>query len=108
MLPLIHGQFISETGEDYGEFNMDKKLILEGEKSLDWKTSFRLSKSVQTMHLVPYEFTYGYAITCWKAQGSQWDKVVVYEEGFPFDKITHAKFLYTAVTRAQEKVVLLR
>ena len=108
MLPLIHGQFISETGEDYGEFNMDKKLILEGEKSLDWKTSFRLSKSIQTMHLVPYEFTYGYAITCHKAQGSQWDKVVIYEEGFPFKKDEHARWLYTAVTRAINKVVLLR
>ena len=107
-IPIIISEFISETNENYGTFNMDKKLILEGEKSLDWKTIYRLGKSEKTKHLIPYEFTYGYAITCWKAQGSQWDKVVIYEEGFPFDKITHAKFLYTAVTRASEKVVLLR
>ena len=107
-LPIITGDFIGETGEYFGGFNMDKKLILEGEKTLDWKTSYRLNANVKTCHLVPFEFTYGYAITCWKAQGSQWDRVVVYEEGFPFDKTTHAKFLYTAITRAKEKVVLLR
>jgi exodeoxyribonuclease-5 len=57
---------------------------------------------------VPYEFTYGYAITGHKAQGSQWSKVVVYEEGFPFVKEEHARWLYTCITRAQEKLVLLR
>ena len=108
MLPIIHAQFISETNENYGEFNMDRKLILEGEKSLDWKTAFRLGKNVKTANLVPYEFTYGYAITCHKAQGSQWENIVIYEEGFPYPKEEHARWLYTAVTRASEKVVLLR
>ena len=107
-LPIIHAQFISETNEDYGEFNMDQKLILEGEKSLDWKTSFRLGKNVKTAHLVPYEFTYGYAITCHKAQGSQWENVVIYEETFPRIKEEHARWLYTACTRSSEKLVLLR
>ena len=107
-IPIIISEFISETNENYGTFNMDKKLILEGEKSLDWKTIYRLGKSEKTKHLIPYEFTYGYAITVWKAQGSQWDNVVIYEEGFPYDKNTHAKFLYTAVTRAVSRLVLLR
>lgn len=107
-IPIINAEFTSDNNENYGNFNMDKKLILEGEKSLNWKTSYLLGKSEKTKHLVPYEFTYGYAITTWKAQGSQWGKVLVYEEGFPYDKITHAKFLYTSITRAQEKIVLLR
>ena len=58
--------------------------------------------------LVPYEFTYGYCITCWKAQGSQWGKVLVIEEAFPFDIETHQRFIYTAATRAIEKLVLIR
>ena len=33
---------------------------------------------------------------------------VVYEETFPRVKEEHARWLYTAVTRAQDKVVLLR
>ena len=107
-LPIIHGQFICETGENFGEYNMDKKLILEGEKSLDWKTTYKLGHSEMTKHLIPYEFTYGYAITCHKAQGSQFKDVVVYEEGFPFKKEEHARWLYTAVTRCMDRLVLLR
>ena len=54
--------------------------------------------------LFPKEFTYGYAITCHKAQGSEWDKVLVIEENFPFAKVDHARWLYTAATRAAEKI----
>ena len=32
-------------------------------------------------------FAYGYAITTHKAQGGQWNKVLVLEERFPFDKV---------------------
>jgi ATP-dependent exoDNAse (exonuclease V) alpha subunit len=52
--------------------------------------------------------TYGYAITCHAAQGSEWDKVLVIEESFPFDKTEHARWLYTACTRASDKLVLVR
>ena len=54
------------------------------------------------------EFTYGYAVTTHKAQGSEWDKVLILEEKFPFEKEEHARWLYTAVTRASEKLVLVR
>ena len=54
------------------------------------------------------EFTYGYAITYWKAQGSEWDRVLVLEEKFPYDKETHARAMYTAVTRASQKLVWIR
>ena len=57
---------------------------------------------------LPDSFAYGYAITCHKAQGSEWDKVLVLEEKFPFDKEEHKRWLYTAVTRAAEKLVLVR
>ena len=86
---------------------MDEKNILEGEFSMDWKTQYKL-RNPRWWHLIPKEFAYGYAITCWKAQGSEWNKVLILEEAFPYDKMTHQKFLYTAITRAAEKVVLLR
>jgi exodeoxyribonuclease-5 len=57
---------------------------------------------------IPYSFTYGYAITCHKAQGSEWDNVLVIEEGFPFDKEEHKRWLYTAATRAAKKLVIIR
>ena len=57
-------------------------------------------KNVKYQHLVPLDFTYGYAVTCHKAQGSEWDKVLVVEECFPYDSEEHARWLYTACTRA--------
>lgn len=87
---------------------MDKKMILTGEKSLDWKTAYKLNKSWKTKHLIPLEFAYGYAITCHKAQGSEWDKALVREEGFPFAREEHARWLYTAATRAASRLVLIR
>ena len=84
-------------------------MIINGEKWCDWRLSYQLGKMKNKIgDIVPKEFAYGYAITVHKAQGSEWDKVLVLEERFPFDKEEHARWLYTAVTRASEKLVLLR
>jgi exodeoxyribonuclease-5 len=50
---------------------------------------------------------YGYAMTAHKAQGSQWERVVVCDDQFGFDKSTRDKWLYTAITRAQEEVIIV-
>ena len=104
----IQGNFLSDGGALYKDLDMDKKLILTGEKSLDWKTTWKLNSNPRTSMLVPLEFTYGYAITGHKAQGSECDKVLVVEEKFPFEKEEHARWLYTCATRASEKLVLLK
>ena len=102
------GDFISDSGMYFHSLEMDKKMIDTGEFSLDWKTVYQLNRNPKTRDIPPLEFTYGYAITCHKAQGSEWDKVLVIEEKFPFDKTEHARWLYTAVTRSSEKLVLVR
>ena len=107
-IDLIMGDFISDSGMYFHSLEMDKKMIDTGEFSLDWKTVYQLNRNPKTRDIPPLEFTYGYAITCHKAQGSEWDKVLVIEEKFPFDKIEHARWLYTAVTRSSEKLVLVR
>ena len=107
-IDLIMGDFISDSGMYFHSLEMDKKMIDTGEFSLDWKTVYQLNRNPKTRDIPPFEFTYGYAITCHKAQGSEWDKVLVIEEKFPFDKIEHARWLYTAVTRSSEKLVLVR
>ena len=104
---VIDAKFVDEFNSTYDTFNMDKQLFINGKNSLDWNTSYKLMKN-KYRYIIPYEFTYGYAITCWKAQGSEWEKVLVIEENFPFDKEEHKKFLYTAITRASDKVVLIR
>lgn len=100
--------FITDDDDMFDQLEMDTHMIITGEKCMDKATAYKLTKSPRTSKLVPKEFTYGYAITYWKAQGSEWDKVLVLEESFPFDKETHARAMYTALTRASEKVVWIR
>jgi len=52
------------------------------------------------------EFDYGYALTVHKAQGSQWDKVVLFDESFAFRE-HRARWLYTAVTRAAKALTIV-
>lgn len=93
----------------YEEESLDKNMLIKGEKCCDWRVAYQLGKLKNKIgDIIPREFAYGYAITCHKAQGSEWDKVLVLEERFPFDKVEHARWLYTAVTRASDKLVLLR
>lgn len=108
--PVVISDFITDSNESYGHLTMDKRMILEGEPTLNWKDSFKVSSARKGMyrHLVPMNFTYGYAITGHKSQGSEWNKVLVIEERFPFDKEEHQRWLYTCVTRAAEKLVLVR
>lgn len=54
------------------------------------------------------KFDYGYALTCHKAQGSQWESVLVFDEGHTFGGTSRWRWLYTAVTRAANKVVVVK
>ena len=87
---------------------MDEKQILTGERCLDYKKIFRLNSNMKTAHLVPMEFTYAYAITTHKSQGSSWPNVLILEENFPFEKEEHIRWLYTACTRSEKKLVLVK
>jgi len=53
------------------------------------------------------DFDYGYALTVHKAQGSQWDNVVLFDESFAF-RDTRERWLYTAITRAAEQLTIVR
>jgi len=52
------------------------------------------------------QFDFGYAITCHKAQGSQWDNVVTFNESGAF-RDEAPRWLYTAITRAAEKTTVV-
>jgi exodeoxyribonuclease-5 len=105
---ITRADFESDSGANFCCLGMDTKMIMTGQKCVDWKTEYKINKNKNTMGILPLEFTYGYAITCHKSQGSEWDKVLVIEEKFPFEKEEHARWLYTACTRASEKLVLVR
>lgn len=54
-------------------------------------------------------FDYGYALTTHKAQGSQWSNVFIFDESWVFRQKDHSRrWLYTAITRAAEKVTICR
>ena len=52
-------------------------------------------------------FEYGYCISCHKAQGSEFDNVVILDESFAF-KEDKNRWLYTAITRARKNLILVR
>lgn len=53
-----------------------------------------------------HEFDYGYALTCHKAQGSEYDDVLVFDES-EVAREHKWKHLYTAVTRAKKDLKLV-
>ena len=53
------------------------------------------------------DFDYGYALTVHKAQGSQWDNVMVFDESFAFRDMRD-RWLYTAITRAAERLTIVK
>lgn len=65
------------------------------EQDLDWKERKKVD-----------EFTFGYALTCHKAQGSQWSYPLIFDESSVFREDAR-KWLYTAVTRAAERVTVI-
>ena len=52
------------------------------------------------------EFTFGYCLTVHKAQGSQWDNVYLFDESFVFRE-ERARWLYTGITRAAERITVV-
>lgn len=53
------------------------------------------------------EFDFGYALTVHKAQGSQWDNVLLFDEAYCFRQ-DRWKWLYTGITRAAESVTIVK
>lgn len=51
---------------------------------------------------------FSYAVTCHKSQGGQWDRVFIEQPYLPDGQsVEYLRWLYTALTRAQEKVFLI-
>ena len=53
------------------------------------------------------EFDFGYALTVHKAQGSQWDSVMLFDESYAFAE-HRGRWLYTGLTRAAKKLTIVR
>ena len=73
-----------------------KAAFEDPEAEIPWQTKKRFD-----------DFDYGYALTVHKAQGSQWDEVVLFDESYAF-RDTRQRWLYTAITRAAERLTIVR
>lgn len=98
----------AEDGSIFKNIPIDYPYLKTGQRTLTDRQLMMMKKSKRFPYGPPYDFAYAYAITYWKAQGSQWDKVLALEEGHPFDRETHVKAIYTAVTRASKKLVWVK
>ena len=95
-----------EEGEIFSGVMMDYEMINGREESLNGREKYLINRS-KIKSFIPFTCTYGYAITTWKAQGSQWDKVLLMDEGWPYEPELRQKFLYTSITRAANKLVII-
>lgn len=75
------------------------KLKKKGGSTCDPKTAFKTQG--QSEHL-----DFGHAITCHKSQGSQWDEVVLHDEGNVFREAS-ARWRYTGITRAAKRLTVV-
>jgi exodeoxyribonuclease-5 len=66
------------------------------EEEVPWQTKRRYD-----------DFDYGYALTTHKSQGSQWDNVYLFDESWAFREHSQ-RWLYTAITRAAEKITIVK
>lgn len=92
----------------YEDSNLFYQAVMEEYMDIPnkWKRSQELKKNPFFNAL---QVKFAYAITCHKSQGGQWDHVYV-EQGFAPDDIKKREFkrwLYTAMTRATEKLYLV-
>lgn len=99
--------FMPETAENDNWYDQEFHGLL-----IDWQL---ITTHVPTLNkenfrsfpkkLRPEQFDYGYCITCHKSQGSEYNNVLVIEE--VLRATDHARWLYTAVTRASQKLTLV-
>ena len=80
-----------ESFEEYQDFI--KPLMLNKRSAI----------SIERMN----HFNFGYCISCHKSQGSEWDTVVIIDESYCFNSLK-SNWLYTAITRAKKKCIIIK
>ena len=91
-------------------YEESNRLYQEVAKDFEDETSKykKFLKIKNNKHFNALQVKFSYAITCHKSQGGQWDTVLVEQTYLPngIDK-EYLRWLYTAITRAKEKLYLI-
>ncbi len=97
---------IFEKGE-YSHFYGERAITLS-DGTVVHESNFELLRRFRAVKDEPIcRFEFAYAVTCHKAQGSEFDFVVVFDESWAFGQ-EKDRWLYTAITRAKEKLLIIR
>ncbi len=73
------------------------------------KSKYKIFQSIkENKYFNALQIKFSYAMTCHKSQGGQWKKVFIEKPWLPEGQnLEYWRWLYTALTRAQEKVYLI-
>ena len=97
---MMNANFTIGDKNQFRQLFMDYKLFSESKQTINSDNWMEFRGLVK-----PMLFDYAYCITCHKSQGSEFDKVLVFNE---YMKSTdHKRWLYTAATRAKKKLIIV-
>lgn len=99
--PRMIADFATDCYDWFPELSMDYKIFTEGKPTVNKDNWKMYPKDVR-----PMEFDYAYAITVHKSQGSEYGKVVLFNEYLGSDREQWHRWLYTGITRSSEKLVV--
>lgn len=88
-----------EDRDDFQAEIFDDEFLRDEPREKRW----RLMKD----HPKILQMCYGYCLTCHKSQGSQWKNICVFDESDCF-KEDKWRWLYTAITRSEDKIIILK
>lgn len=95
------GKEVTTFIKPWGEDDIPAEQIstpIEYFQGRDFELDWRIKKGCD-------EFCFAYAITVHKSQGSQWSNVMIFDQSKIFKEFSR-NWLYTALTRASEKITL--
>ena len=97
---MMNANFTIGDKNQFRQLFMDYKLFAESKQTINSDNWMEFRGMVK-----PMLFDYAYCITCHKSQGSEFNKVLVFNE---YMKSTdHKRWLYTAATRAKKKLIIV-
>ncbi len=103
-VPFDTGIFLKK---EYTHFYGDKAVTFT-DGTVAHENNFALLHRLKVKSEEPIaRFEFAYAITCHKAQGSEFDFAVIFDESWAFGEERN-RWLYTAITRAKTKLLILR
>ncbi len=85
-----------DTDRGVAKIKLLKSAFDSPDEDIPWQTKKRYD-----------DFDFGYALTVHKAQGSQWDNVVLFDESYAFRDM-RSRWLYTAITRAANTLTVVK